>query len=237
MNPNVPSIKIFADGAILDDVPKLRANALIKGYTTNPTLMRSAGVKDYEAFARKFLDATHGAPVSLEVFADDQPNMIRQAKILASWGDAVYVKIPVTNTKAESTRDAIRELSHEGVKLNVTAVFTRAQIDGVVEALDAKTPAIVSVFAGRIADAGQDPVPYVQYAVEASRGKPNVEVLWASCREIFSVIRAAQVGCHIITVPNDMMKKLDMFGRDLDQVSLDTVKMFFNDAASSGYQL
>ena len=231
------NIKIFADGAVLEDVPKLVAKGNLKGFTTNPTLMAKAGVKDYEGFAKKFLDAAHGLPVSLEVFADDIPNMIRQAKKLASWGDNVFVKIPITNTQRQSTGEAIRECSHAGVKLNITAVFTPKQIDSTIPLIAPGVPAIISVFAGRIADAGVDPRENVRYGVEAARGKQNIEVLWASCREIYNVVQAEEVGCHIITVPNDMLKKLEGFGKDLDDVSLDTVKMFFNDATSSGFQL
>lgn len=232
-----PDIKIFADGAVLDDVPRLLAGGKVKGFTTNPTLMAKAGVKDYERFARRFLEAAGARPVSLEVFADDVPNMIRQARILASWGDNVYVKVPVTNTAGETTADAVSRLARDGVKLNVTAVFTRPQIDGLLPLFDAKTPAIISIFAGRIADAGVDPQPTVRYAVERVRDRPNLEILWASCREIYSVVLAAQVGCHIITVPNDMLSKLGGLGRDLTDVSLDTVKMFYTDAKSSGFQL
>lgn len=232
-----PDIKIFADGAVLEDVPKLLAGGTLQGFTTNPTLMAKAGVKDYEGFAKQFLDAANGLPVSLEVFADDVPNMIRQARILASWGDNVFVKIPVTNTAGESTAKAVAQLSNDGVKLNVTAVFTRHQIDGLLPLFDARTPAIISVFAGRIADAGVDPQPIVRYAVEQAQGKPNIEILWASCREIFSVVLAAETGCHIITVPNDMLGKLKGLGRDLNDVSLDTVRMFYTDATSSGFQL
>ena len=234
---HVPAIKIFADGAVLEDVPKLINEGILKGFTTNPTLMAKAGVKDYEGFAKKFLDAAHGMPVSLEVFADDVPNMIRQARILASWGDNVYVKVPVTNTAGETTADAVSRLARDGVKLNVTAVFTRPQIDGLLPLFDAKTPAILSIFAGRIADAGVDPQPIVRHAVECVRGRPNLEILWASCREIYSVVLAADAGCHIITVPNDMLGKLGGLGRDLDAVSLDTVKMFYTDAKASGFQL
>jgi len=232
-----PDIKIFADGAVLDDVPRLLAGGKVKGFTTNPTLMAKAGVKDYERFARRFLEAAGGLPVSLEVFADDVPNMIRQARILASWGDNVYVKVPVTNTAGDTTADAVGRLARDGVKLNVTAVFTRPQIDGLLPLFDAKTPAIVSIFAGRIADAGVDPQPTVRHAVECVRDRPNLEILWASCREIYSVVLAAQAGCHIITVPNDMLGKLGGLGRDLTDVSLDTVKMFYTDARSSGFQL
>ena len=234
---NVPNIKIFADGAVLEDVPRMLGNKLIKGFTTNPTLMAKAGVKDYEGFAKKFLAAANGMPVSLEVFADDLPNMTRQARILAGWGDNVFVKIPITTTTGATTREAIAQLSKEGVKLNVTAVFTKPQIDGLLPCFTDGVPAIVSIFAGRIADAGVDPQPTVRYCVEAFKSKPAVETLWASCREIFSVVRAAEVGCHVITVPNDMLKKLEMFGKDLGEISLDTVKMFYNDATSSGFQL
>jgi transaldolase len=232
-----PNIKIFADGAVLQDVPKLLATAKLAGFTTNPTLMAKAGVVDYERFAKQFLDAVNGMPVSLEVFADDLPNMIRQARILASWGDNVFVKIPVTNTAGESTGSAIAQLAKDGVKLNVTAVFTKQQIDTLIPLFDAKTPGILSIFAGRIADAGVDPVPTMRYAVDKARDKPSVEVLWASCREIFSVVQAADAGCHIITVPNDMLGKLKGLGRDLGDVSLDTVKMFYTDATSSGFRL
>lgn len=232
-----PDIKIFADGAVLDDVPRLLAGGKVKGFTTNPTLMAKAGVKDYERFARRFLEATGGLPVSLEVFADDVPNMVRQARILAGWGDNVYVKVPVTNTAGDTTADAVSRLARDGVKLNVTAVFTHAQIDALIPLFDTKTPAIISIFAGRIADAGVDPAPTMRYAVDRVRDRPNLEILWASCREIFNVVTAAECGCHVVTVPNDMLGKLAGLGRDLTAVSLDTVKMFYNDAKSSGFQL
>ncbi|NVB83272.1 MAG: transaldolase [Kofleriaceae bacterium] len=234
---NQHAIKIFADGAVLEDVPRLRSLGTISGFTTNPTLMAKAGVTDYEVFSKRFLDAAHGLPVSLEVFADDVPSMVRQARKLASWGDNVYVKIPVTNTARLSTRDAIVELAKDGIRLNVTAVLTRQQVDELVPLFARGVPAIVSVFAGRIADAGVDPVPTIREAVAHPQRLPDVEILWASCREIFNVVRAAEAGCHIITVPNDMLKKLDMFGRDLGDISLDTVKMFFDDARSSGFEL
>lgn len=233
----VPNIKLFADGAVLDDVPKLLANGLLKGFTTNPTLMAKAGVTDYEGFAKRFLQAVGGYPVSLEVFADDLPNMVRQARLIAGWGDNVFVKIPITNTKGETTREAIAQLSKEDVKLNVTAVFTRPQVDGLVSSIAPGVPAIISVFAGRIADAGVDPVPMIRHTVEAVATRPEIEVLWASCREIYNVVQAAEAGCHIVTVPNDMLKKLDMFGKDLAEISLDTVKMFFTDASASGFRL
>jgi transaldolase len=233
----IPAIKIFADGAVLDDVSKLLAHGVVRGFTTNPTLMAKAGIKDYLGFARQFLAASNKLPVSFEVFADDHDNMVRQAKILSGLGENVYVKIPVTNTKGESSRDAIAELSREGVKLNVTAVFTPRQIEHVLSAFEPRATAIISVFAGRIADAGVDPQPIIKTAVDMAHNMPNIEILWASCREIYSVVLAAEVGCQIITVPNDMLKKLEMFGRDLTDISLDTVKMFYNDASSSGFRL
>jgi transaldolase len=234
---HIPEIKIFGDGAVLEDVPKLIEKHKVKGFTTNPTLMAKAGIKDYETFAKKMLDIVHGLPVSLEVFADDLPEMERQAKKLASWGDNVYVKVPITNTTRAPTYTIIRSLSSAGVKLNVTAVFTEKQIDGVVEHLTDGVPAVVSVFAGRIADVGEDPCKYIRHAKSASASKAGIEVLWASCREIYNVVMAAESGADIITVPNDMLDKLTKFGRGLEDVSLDTVKMFRNDAVSSGYQL
>lgn len=232
-----PSIQIFADGAVLEDVRPLVERYAVNGFTTNPTLMARAGIRDYEGFARRFLDAAAGLPVSLEVFADELPEMERQARKLASWGDHVFVKIPITNTRRESTRELVRALSHAGVKVNVTAVLTTEQIDDLVPCLADGVAAIVSVFAGRIADTGVDPVPIVRHAVEAARIRPCASVLWASCREIYNVVQAASAGCHVITVPNDLLKKLDGLGRDLGDLSLDTVKMFRNDAVASGFVL
>ncbi|MBK8169266.1 MAG: transaldolase [Sandaracinaceae bacterium] len=235
--PDLSKIKIFADGCVLEDIPQLLDKAGVKGFTTNPTLMNKVGITDYEGFARKMLAAVKGLPVSLEVFADELPEMERQAKILAGWGDNVFVKVPVTNTQSVPTLPIISSLSKAGVKLNVTAVFTPAQIDGIVEALTPGVPAIVSVFSGRIADTGVDPCPIITHALKAVASKPGVEVLWASCRELYNVVQAAQVGCHIVTVPNDMLKKIGMIGKDLTELSLDTVKMFRNDAVSSGFKL
>jgi transaldolase len=234
---NVPNIKIFGDGAVLEDVPKLIERYQVQGFTTNPTLMAKAGIKHYEGFAKKMLDVVHGLPVSLEVFADELPEMERQAKKLASWGDNVYVKVPITNTKRVPTYSIIRTLSEHGVKLNVTAVFTEKQIDGIVENLQKDAPAVISVFAGRIADVGQDPAPIIRHAKKAAKNHPHVEVLWASCREIYNVVMAANCGTDIITVPNDMLEKLFRFGKDLGDVSLETVEMFRNDAVKSGFQL
>jgi transaldolase len=234
---HIPEIKIFGDGAVLEDVPKLIEKHKVKGFTTNPTLMAKAGIRDYETFAKKMLDVVRGLPVSLEVFADDLPEMERQAKKLAGWGPNVYVKVPITNTERATTYSIIRSLSAAGVKLNVTAVFTEQQIDGVVEHLTPNVPAVISVFAGRIADVGRDPCHYIRHAKKAAGARPGVEVLWASCREIFNVVMAAESGADIITVPNDMLDKLSKFGRSLEDVSLDTVKMFRNDAVSSGFVL
>lgn len=233
----LPDIQIYADGAVLADVRPLIERYAIKGFTTNPTLMAKAGIKDYEGFAKQILDAAGHLPVSLEVFADEMPEMERQAKKLASWGDNVFVKIPITNTRRESTNELVRTLSHAGVKLNVTAILTTAQVDALVPCLAPDVPAIISVFAGRIADTGVDAVPIVRHAVEVARARPKAQVLWASCREIYNVVQAAGAGCHIITVPNDMLKKLDGLGKDLGELSLDTVKMFRNDALSSGFVL
>lgn len=233
----LPTIQIFADGAVLADVRPLIERYAIKGFTTNPTLMAKAGIRDYEAFARQILDAAGALPVSLEVFADELPEMARQAHKLASWGDNVFVKIPITNTRRDSTNELVRALSQAGVKLNVTAVLTTDQVDRLMPYLADGVPAIISVFAGRIADTGVDPVPIVRHAVEVARARPHAQVLWASCREIFNVMQAASAGCHIITVPNDMLQKLDGFGRDLADLSLDTVKMFRNDALASGFVL
>lgn len=235
--PDLSKIKIFADGAVLEDIPQLLEKAGVRGFTTNPTLMNKVGITDYEGFARKMLGEVRGLPVSLEVFADELSEMERQAKILADWGQNVFVKVPVTNTQSVPTLPIITSLSKAGVKLNVTAVFTPKQIDAIVEALTPGVPAIVSVFAGRIADTGVDPCPIMEHALKTAAKRPEIEVLWASCREIYNVVQAAQVGCHIVTVPNDMLKKIGMIGKDLTELSLDTVKMFRNDAVSSGFKL
>jgi transaldolase len=230
-------IAIYADGADVRDMVAARNGGIVKGFTTNPTLMRKSGVTDYAAFAREALDATGGMPISFEVFADDFDEMERQARLIATWGDGVYVKIPITNTKGESAIPLIARLSAAGVKLNITAILTLQQVQEVVDALDPNTPAIVSVFAGRIADTGVDPVPLMAEAATICAAKPKSELLWASPRELLNIIQADQVGCHIITVTSDILKKLAMVGKPLDELSLDTVKMFYNDAAAAGYQL
>jgi transaldolase len=230
-------IAIYADGADVRDMVAARDAGLVKGFTTNPTLMRKVGISDYEAFAKEALAATGGMPISFEVFADEFEEMERQAKLIATWGDAVFVKIPITNTKGETSIPLIRRLSSAGVKLNVTAILTLEQVREVIEALDPDTPAIVSVFAGRIADTGRDPVPLMREAAQICSAKPKAELLWASPRELLNIFQADEVGCRIITVTSDILKKLSMVGKSLDELSLDTVKMFYNDASAAGFRL
>lgn len=230
-------VKIFADGADFDGIMKMYANPMIKGFTTNPTLMRKAGISDYESFARKLLAAVPDRPVSLEVFADDFPEMIRQGKAIASWGKNVNVKIPVMNTKREFTGPVIRELSAAGVTVNVTAIMTAKQVREVTDCLAAATPAIVSVFAGRIADTGVDPVPLMTECVSILKSKPKAELIWASPRELLNVFQADAIGCHIITVTNDVLAKLALVGKNLDDYSLETVEMFRKDAVAAGYTI
>lgn len=231
------AVKIFADGADLAAITTLAADPAIKGFTTNPTLMRQAGVSDYERFARQVLEVVTDRPISFEVFSDDHDEMEKQAQRIAQWAPNVYVKIPVTNTLGRSSEASIRNLVATGVQLNVTAVFTPAQIDGVLDALRDGPASNVSVFAGRIADAGVDPLPIVRHAVEAAAAQPQVEVIWASPREVLNVVQAHEVGCHIITVTHDLLKKLSSLGKDLDQFSVETVQMFHRDAVSAGYTL
>lgn len=231
------AIAIYADGADVRDMVAARDAGLVKGFTTNPTLMRKVGITDYEAFAKEALAATGGMPISFEVFADEFDEMERQAKLIATWGDAVFVKIPITNTRGETSIPLIRRLSAAGVKLNVTAILTLGQVREVVDALDPNTPAIVSVFAGRIADTGRDPVPLMREAAQICSAKPKAELLWASPRELLNIFQADEIGCKIITVTSDILKKLSMVGKPLDELSLDTVKMFYNDASAAGYKL
>jgi transaldolase len=230
-------VKIFADGADFDGMVKLYANPHIRGFTTNPSLMRKAGVQDYETFARKVLAAIPDRPVSLEVFADDFDEMERQALAIASWGRNVNVKIPVTNTRGEFAGPLIERLSRAGVAVNVTAVFTVDQVRRVTGCLSRETPAIVSVFAGRIADTGIDPLPIMSEAVKILEAKPRAELIWASPREVLNIVQADQIGCHIITVTNDMIGKLGLLGKDLDRYSLETVEGFYRDATTAGYAI
>jgi transaldolase len=235
--PSDLNIKIFADGADFDSMMALYAEPYIKGFTTNPTLMRKAGIQDYETFARKILEAIPDRPISLEVFADDFESMERQARAIAGWGKNVNVKIPVTNTKGEFSGDLIRRLSTDGIMLNVTAILSLNQVMRVAEALDAETASIVSVFAGRVADTGVDPVPLMAEALHILESRPKAELLWASPRELLNIFQADQIGTHIITVTHDLLKKLANVGYDLEAFSLDTVKMFFNDALASNFSI
>ncbi len=230
-------VKIFADGADRAGILDLYRNPNIKGFTTNPTLMRAAGITDYEGFAREILAAIPGRPISLEVFSDEFAEMEVQARRIASWGENVYVKIPVTNTQGESSITLVRALAKAGVKQNVTALMTLRQVHDVAAALGSGPPACISVFAGRVADTGRDPVPMMAAAVQMMSIYPQLELIWASPRELLNIFHADQVGCHIITVTHDLLKKLTLLGKDLDEYSLDTVKMFRNDAIKAGFQL
>jgi transaldolase len=230
-------VKIFADGADLAGMLDLYRNPLIKGFTTNPTLMRAAGITDYEKFARDVLKAIPDRPISLEVFSDDFAEMEAQARRIASWGENVYVKVPVTNTQGESSLPLVRALAKAGVKQNITALMTLAQVRDVAAALGHGPSACISVFAGRVADTGRDPVPMMAAAVQMLAIYPQLELIWASPRELLNIFHADQVGCHIITVTHDLLKKLALVGKDLDEYSLDTVKMFRNDAVKAGFRL
>jgi transaldolase len=231
------TVKIFADGADRSGMVELYRHPLIKGFTTNPTLMRAAGISDYEAFARDILKAIPDRPISLEVFSDDFAEMEAQARRIASWGENVYVKIPVTNTQGESSLPLVRALARGGVKQNITALMTLAQVRDVAAALGSGPPACVSVFAGRIADTGRDPLPVMAAAVQLLAPFPQLELIWASPRELLNIFHANEVGCQIITVTHDVLKKLALVGKDLDEYSLDTVKMFRNDAVKAGFRL
>jgi len=231
------SVKVYADGADLDTILRLAGDPLISGFTTNPSLMRKAGLSDYETFAKELLSQIDRQPVSFEVFADDLDGMHRQARIISSWADNVFVKIPVTNTKGEPTTTLVRRLSEEGVKVNVTALFSPEQVEQMALAVSGGARSNLSVFAGRIADAGVDPVPIMSRCVEIASVAPDAELIWASPREVLNVVQAQQVGCHIITMTNDLIVKLGCLGKDLLQFSLETVQMFHRDAASAGLAL
>ena len=230
-------VKLFADGADLAGMKEMAANPMIKGFTTNPTLMRKAGIADYKAFAHDVLTAIPDRPVSFEVFADDFAEMETQAMEIASWGRNVNVKIPVSNTKGEFAGPVIERLSKRGVQVNVTALLTLEQVERVTERLSPQTPAIISVFAGRIADTGVDPVPLMAKAVKIMKARPKAELIWASPRELLNIFQADAVGCHIITATNDILKKLTLVGKDLGKYSLETVEMFFKDAKAAGYTI
>jgi transaldolase len=230
-------VKIFGDGADLAGILELHRLPYIKGFTTNPTLMRRAGVADYEEFAAEVLKHIKRLPISFEVFADDEGTMEAQAKHIAGWAKNVYVKIPVTNTKREPMYRLIRRLSHEGIHINVTAMMTLEQVREVGKALRGGAPSNASVFAGRVADTSRDPIPMMKEALEILRDTPEVELIWASPRELLNIFQADEIGCHIITVTNDILAKLKLVGKDLSDFSLDTVQMFHNDAAKAGYSL
>lgn len=229
--------KIFADGAEKDGILELAKNPLIKGFTTNPTLMRKAGIADYAAFSREIAALVPDRPFSFEVFADDFDEMERQALAIAEWGDNVYVKIPITNTKREFCGPLVSKLAARGLKLNVTALMTVAQVEAIVPCLEGTPNSYVSVFAGRVADTGVDPVPLMTESVAALQSNPALELIWASPRELLNIFQADQIGCHIITVTHDVLKKLSLVGKNLDDYSLETVQMFFDDGAKAGFKI
>ena len=230
-------VKIFADGADKAGMLEMYSKPFIKGLTTNPTLMKKAGISNYAAFCKEILQEIKDKPLSFEVFSDDFSDMDRQAQEIASWGENVYVKIPITNTKRETCYALVKKLAQSGIKLNVTAMMTLDQVRAVSQVLNPAIPSYVSVFAGRIADTGVDPVPLMTEAVNILRPNINAELIWASPRELLNIFQANQVGCHVITVTNDVLKKLSLVGYDLDEYSLDTVKMFHQDAIQAGYSL
>ncbi len=230
-------IKLFADGANVAGILEMYQNPRIDGFTTNPTLMRKAGITDYDAFAKDILKEIPDKPISFEVFADEFGEMERQAVEIADWGQNVYVKIPVMNTKRKTSYDLVRKLSQAGVQLNITAIMTLEQVRKVAEAVQGGSSSFVSVFAGRVADTGVDPIPMMQEALELLKTAPNAELLWASPREVLNVYQAETIGCHIITATNDILKKLELNGKNLDVYSQETVQMFFNDAQAAGFHL
>lgn len=230
-------VKIFADGADKAGMLEMYEKPFVKGLTTNPTLMKKAGITDYRAFCKDILNSIKDKPLSFEVFSDNFSEMERQALEIGSWGENVYVKIPITNTKQEVCYDLVKKLAAKKVKLNVTALMTLDQVKKVVASLDPNIPSYVSVFAGRVADTGRDPVPMMSQAVEILKASPASELIWASPRELLNIFQADDIGCHVITVTNDLLKKLSLVGYDLDQYSLDTVKMFYKDAVDAGFKL
>ena len=230
-------VKIYADGADLDSILALAPDPRIAGFTTNPTLMWKAGLTNYRKFAERLLEEITGKPISFEVFADDTDEMRRQAHVIAQWGENVYVKVPVSTTSGESMAPLVRELSEDGVKVNVTALFTTAQVELLTEAVREGAPSCLSMFAGRIADAGVEPLPLIEHALRIIDAAPRAELIWASPREILNLVQADRVGCHIITMTKDLLDKIDLIGKDLDQFSLETVQMFHRDAVAAGFSL
>lgn len=230
-------IKLFMDGADIDSMRKAYQSKLVSGFTTNPTLMRKAGIKDYAEFAKAAIKAIPDLPISFEVFSDDFAAMEREARVIASWGGNTYIKIPVSDTKGNSAAPLIHKLSSEGLALNVTAILTLEQVREVADSLRSSTRSIVSVFAGRIADTAVDPLPIMREALSILKAKPKAELLWASPRELLNVVQADAIGCHIITATDDVLKKLPLVGKNLEQYSLETVQMFYNDAKAAGYKI
>lgn len=236
-NVNDLKVQIFADGADKAGMIEMYEKDFIKGLTTNPTLMKKAGITNYKEFAQDILTSIKDKSISFEVFSDDFDEMERQALEIASWGENVYVKIPITNTKKESACPLIKKLAEQNVKLNVTALMTIEQVRDVVNVLNPEVPSYISVFAGRIADTGVDPLPVMKQSLEVMKANPKSELIWASPRELLNIFQADEIGCHIITVTNDILKKLSLVGYDLEEYSLDTVKMFYNDAQSAGFNI
>jgi len=231
------NVKLFADGADKLGIIEMNKNSLISGFTTNPTLMKVAGIKDYRAFALDILSHIKDKPISFEVFSDDFNEMEKQALEIASWANNVYVKIPITNTKSESSKNLIERLSNAGVKVNVTAMMSVSQVKNILPALSNSPSSYVSVFAGRVADTGRDPLNVMVGVLELLKKYPKIELIWASPRELYNVVQANDIGCHIITATNDILKKLPILGKDLDDYSLETVKMFYDDAKEAGYSI
>ena len=231
------STKIFCDIADLNIIKRFNKKKLVKGFTTNPSLMRKAGAKDYQSYCKKILKVCKKKPISFEVFADDEKNMYNQGIAINSWGKNVFVKIPITNTKSEKSKNLIKKLSDEGIKLNITAIFTESQISDTISSLNPEVNSIISIFAGRIADTGKDPIPYMKFADKLIDKNKNIKTLWASTRQIYSIFEADKIGCNIITVPSEMLNKLIVLGKDLDKYSLDTVKQFYEDASASKYKI
>ncbi|MDA8537844.1 transaldolase [Candidatus Pelagibacter bacterium] len=231
------SIKIFADGADLISIKKLNMNKDISGFTTNPSLMKKAGVLDYKKFCQDVLKITKNKPVSFEIFSDDLDEMYDQAKEIASWGKSIFVKIPITNSKGEKTSGLIKKLLEKNIKCNVTAILTIKQVEEIYEISNTKTEVIISIFAGRIADTGINPIPLMSEAVKICKDKKNIEILWASTRELINIFQANEINCQIITVPHDILKKTSLIGKNLDDLSLETVQMFLNDATKAGFKI
>lgn len=230
-------VKIYADGADLSSMLKEYEKGIVSGFTTNPSLMKSAGIKSYRDFGKEVLKNIKDMPISFEVFGDDKETMLKEAREIYTWGENVYVKIPVVNTKGEFNGEVIKELADNNVKLNITAIFTTEQVKDVLKCLNKETPSIISIFAGRIADAGVSPIDIVKESINIAKEYPNAEILWASCRELYNIVEADKVGCHIITVQNSILNKIDLFGKDLTEYSIETVKSFFKDANSLGFSI